>query len=172
MLEHVLWYVKGGAAVTDDIPRYGAPQAHCSIRRVKQLGCVIGRASNSDRSGNWSLRSSTITCHGNHSHNFSRRCLASSGRRRISAPTYPPRCGLVTARINYRFIRGGPVVGGTDLIFLSPADFTPGTSGLFCTRLGRIIDRDSRPVVCRLTLRLRRGVASFHCGSGNCSRRP
>ena len=65
---NVLWYVKGGAAVTDDTYRGTVSptspfQASCSMMCVKHGGVVSSeRASNSDLHRTGRLRSSTITC--------------------------------------------------------------------------------------------------------------
>ena len=54
-----------------------------------------------------------------------------------------------------------PPPAGTDLIFLSPANFKPRhRPGLFCTRLGGIIDRADVAVVVDLFDRARRIVST------------
>ena len=115
---NVLWYVKGGAAVTDDKYRgtVTATGALFDSASETRWGGVVGTGLEFGFAPNWSVAVEYDHLFmGNHSRSFT-----STG---VLAATVVPVGGvfrtdsirqdvdLVTARINYRFNWGGPVVG-------------------------------------------------------------
>ena len=138
---NVLWYVKGGAAVTDDKYRGTVHRQHhasaCSIfMRVKRAGVVSSeRASNSDSHRTGQLRSSTIIFSwviANHaSYREASWVPLSTGLAAVfRTNSIGQDVDIVTARINYRF--GRPARPVVLISFLSPVNFeAPATSGAF-----------------------------------------
>ena len=126
---NVLWYVKGGAAVTSDKYRWHRDRHRrgCSMRRVKHAGVGPSeRASNSGLHRIGRLRSSTITCSWVTETSPSRRqaCWLVFRPAAYSAPTRSVRMSIWSLRASTT-ASVARSSRDTDLTFLSPANFKP-----------------------------------------------
>jgi len=113
---NVLWYVKGGAAVTDDKYRGTVTPTGALFDSASETrwGGVIGTGLEFGFAPNWSVAVEYDHLFmGNHSHNFTSTGVLAvvpvGGVFRTDSIRQD--VDLVTARINYRFNWGGPVVG-------------------------------------------------------------
>ena len=142
---NVLWYVKGGAAVTDDKYRgtVTATGALFNSASETRWGGVVGTGIEFGFAPNWSVAveydhlfmGNHITLHVDRCFG----CRCHSGRRRIPHRLYPPRCGY-HHRSHQLPLLGGPAVAEV-LISPNPSDLSPGiVRGFFVPRLGGIIE--------------------------------
>ena len=113
---NVLWYVKGGAAVTDDKYRGTVTGTGALFDSASETrwGGVVGTGLEFGFAPNWSVAVEYDHLFmGNHSHNFTSTgvlaVVPAGGVFRTDSIRQD--VDLVTARINYRFNWGGPIVG-------------------------------------------------------------
>ena len=115
---NVLWYVKGGAAVTDDKYRgtVTATGALFDSASETRWGGVVGTGLEFGFAPNWSVAVEYDHLFmGNHSHSFTSTGVLGAAVIPVGGvfrtDSIRQDVDLITARINYRFNLGGPVVG-------------------------------------------------------------
>ena len=115
---NVLWYVKGGAAVTDDKYRgtVTATGALFDSASETRWGGVVGTGLEYGFAPNWSVAVEYDHLFmGNHSRNFTSTGVLGAAVVPVGGvfrtDSIRQDVDLITARINYRFNWGGPVVG-------------------------------------------------------------
>ena len=115
---NVLWYVKGGAAVTDDKYRgtVTATGALFDSASETRWGGVVGTGLEFGFAPNWSVAVEYDHLFmGNHSRNFTSTGVLGAAVVPVGGvfrtDSIRQDVDLITARINYRFNWGGPVVG-------------------------------------------------------------
>ena len=115
---NVLWYVKGGAAVTDDKYRgtVTATGALFDSASETRWGGVVGTGLEFGFAPNWSVAVEYDHLFmGNHSHSFTSTGVLGAAVVPVGGvfrtDSIRQDVDLITARINYRFNWGGPVVG-------------------------------------------------------------
>jgi len=111
---NVLWYVKGGAAVTDDKFRgtVTATGALFDSASDTRWGGVIGTGLEFGFAPNWSVAVEYDHLFmGTHSRNFTSTGVLAPAGGVFRTDSIRQDVDLITARINYRFNWGGPVVG-------------------------------------------------------------